>query len=293
MRRAGDGPLARAAETAYQNAATTVSELNAKIADAETQTVDAQAQTAAEARKELPTAQAALNATQADQAQQISAFNTQNKSNAGLLTRLQALNQATAGNSTLSAARWLLFALFVIIELLPVMIKTMLNLGPESTYDRLLKEEERRQLRVAEHNRALRQRTQMMEAEAEQAAAQAMLTAWEAERQEITQEIIAARVRVEAKWVKAWEDDQIQRIAKGQATAPYNPPAAEQRESFLSWPRITRSPEKSRRRWRLFSQRRQAQDSQPYNAPFSPGTPGGEEARRPSAEAEQAGHGES
>jgi Domain of unknown function (DUF4407) len=92
---AGNGPLARAAETAYQDATSRVSELHAEIAAT-------QAQTAAEARQELPAAEAALKAAQAEQAQQISAFNTQNESNAGLLTRLQALGQVTAGNATLS-----------------------------------------------------------------------------------------------------------------------------------------------------------------------------------------------
>jgi hypothetical protein len=176
---AGNGSLARAAEAAYQDATAKVTELHAKI-EYETSVVQnnqasyAQALTAANA---LPTAQTALKAEQAEQARQISTFNTQNKSSTGLLTRLQALNQAAAGNSTLSTVRWLLFALFVIIDLMPVTIKVMLNLGPKSNYDLMLEEEEKLQLRFAAHNRALRLRTQMMGDEAEQAAEQAMLTA--------------------------------------------------------------------------------------------------------------------
>jgi hypothetical protein len=130
---------------------------------------------------------------------------------------------ATGGNYGLSAARWLLFALFVLIDLMPVLIKVMLNLGPKSIYDQMLDAEEQNQLRVAAHQRALRLRTQMMKAEAEQAAEQAVLTAWEAGLPEVTQEVIAARARVETRRLKAWEDDQTRRLAEQPETAPSAP----------------------------------------------------------------------
>ena len=51
-----------------------------------------------------------------EQASNDAAFKSANSSNAGLLLRLQALDQAAAGSGTLQAARWLLFLFFTAIE---------------------------------------------------------------------------------------------------------------------------------------------------------------------------------
>ena len=65
---------------------------------------------------------------------------------------MQALSEVSAHNSSLNAARLAVLALFFLIEILPVSVKFLLNLGPLSAYegalaDRMnLKRAERRRL---------------------------------------------------------------------------------------------------------------------------------------------------
>ena len=167
-RPAGNGPLARADQQRYDNDAAQVKQLASTANLEQKQLIQnvatAQAKNKAEAEDLLPAAQKALQADQKEQAQELDTFTRQNGKNGGLLIRLQALDAVTSHDSTLNAARWLLFLLFVVIDCMPVIIKVMLNLGPENNYDRLLKVEEQRQLCVGASNTALRQATEMMTA---------------------------------------------------------------------------------------------------------------------------------
>jgi hypothetical protein len=70
--------------------------------------------------------------------------------NSGLLAQLHGLDEVTAGDGTLQAARWLLFLFFTAIECLPALIKVLLNLGPENTYEKLLARTEQEILEQAE-----------------------------------------------------------------------------------------------------------------------------------------------
>ena len=245
----GPGPLADAAHNAYldavaeyQKASGTVQQLNRQIntqrqaaAQAVSNTV---ATTEAEAKSRLPAAKAALANAQAQQRSQNAKFNNENNNNAGLLIRIQALDAITAGNSTLEAARWLLFALFVVIDCMPVMIKVMMNMGPESNYDRMLEAEEKKQLRVASSNRAVRQAAEKLAAEAVLGEAQSRLDGWRAPIPEVTDKIIAARTRVETRRLEAWESRQAMHPFGGAAGVPdpLNPPTAEAPVGFIAWP---------------------------------------------------------
>jgi len=62
--------------------------------------------------------------------------------NTGLLARLKALNRVTEGDLTAATAHWMLFLLFVCIEVLPVVAKLLSTLGPPSLYDRLTEHED-------------------------------------------------------------------------------------------------------------------------------------------------------
>jgi hypothetical protein len=64
----------------------------------------------------------------------------------GLLIRLQALNEVTGKDATLSAARILLFLLFLVIECLPVTVKMMLRPG---NYEKVLALAEQHEFRDA------------------------------------------------------------------------------------------------------------------------------------------------
>jgi hypothetical protein len=137
---AGNGQLARDAQQKYTQDNSTVSTLQTQLTAAE-QT--AAASNLQHAQQDLLSVSPELKAAKAVQAAQISAFDATNGSDAGLLQRLQALDQYSAGDRTLQAARWLLFLFFTAIEVLPVLTKVLVNLGPESGYERQLAEFER------------------------------------------------------------------------------------------------------------------------------------------------------
>jgi hypothetical protein len=65
------------------------------------------------------------------------AFDETNADNTGILIRLQALSALGESNATMAIAHYMLALLFISVELLPVLMKMLLNVGPRSTYDRL------------------------------------------------------------------------------------------------------------------------------------------------------------
>src|SRR5262249_47312213 len=83
-----------------------------------------------------------------------------------LLARLKALNQVTAGDSTVATAHWLLFLLFVCMEVLPVAAKLLSTLGPASLYDRRAEREDERADGAARISAGSRSRDRPAEANA-------------------------------------------------------------------------------------------------------------------------------
>jgi hypothetical protein len=66
------------------------------------------------------------------------AFDATNEGAGGLLMRLEALNRLGDKNGTLAAAQFMLSLLFMSVEILPVLMKLLLNFSPPSAYDRLV-----------------------------------------------------------------------------------------------------------------------------------------------------------
>jgi hypothetical protein len=91
----------------------------------------------AQARKALPGLQREYNALEAKIQRTIATGDVVNEANTGILAQLQALSQASAANSSLAAARWTVLALFFVIEILPVTVKALLNLGSQTSYERV------------------------------------------------------------------------------------------------------------------------------------------------------------
>ncbi|WP_328645146.1 DUF4407 domain-containing protein [Amycolatopsis sp. NBC_00348] len=73
--------------------------------------------------------------------------------NSGLLARLEALGRITDGHPVGWTAHLMLFLLFLCIEVLPVLTKILAGLGPPTTYDRLLAQQDR-QIEDADRLRA-------------------------------------------------------------------------------------------------------------------------------------------
>jgi Domain of unknown function (DUF4407) len=144
---AGNGPLAQASEASYRQAMARVTALASQIQARENQLTSADAASEQsryqQAVGDLPTAQQQLAAAADSEDALQSSFNATNEATNGLLIRLQALSQLSAGNFTLSTARALLFLLFLVIECLPITVKLLQRSG---NYELILQAVTRREL---------------------------------------------------------------------------------------------------------------------------------------------------
>lgn len=129
----GNGPLAQASENSYLNAKQQAASLGGQIQarGSELQASDASSQTSRlqQARSALPAAEAQLTAATDQQNALLNNFEATNQATNGLLIRLEALDQLAAGDTTLQMARFLLFLLFLVIEILPVSVKLLQEPG--------------------------------------------------------------------------------------------------------------------------------------------------------------------
>jgi Domain of unknown function (DUF4407) len=169
----GYGPLGHDDQVNYSNAvqlvATLQKEVTQRTQHLENENANALQAQAKSAKAQLKSAEQALAFAQADLNQQKVQVTGGIKNNDGILEQLKALDAVTAGNPTLQWARILLFLIFLFIDIMPVFVKTMMNLSKEpSPYDRILAEEERMRIQAAEDSLAtlLMTHRQTMRAEA-------------------------------------------------------------------------------------------------------------------------------
>jgi hypothetical protein len=146
--RSGNGPIAQAKEAIYQQDLATYNSLNQQLRTAQGKlNTDRQnlssaqgsqlARYQAAARKDLPVEEKKLATLNAQvQAAQSSAQGAVNNDN-GILAQLSALSAAGAANSVLKFAQIIVTLLFFLIEILPVMVKLLLNLAPPTAYDKV------------------------------------------------------------------------------------------------------------------------------------------------------------
>lgn len=157
----GNGPLAAADHTAYLAATQQVNKLTSEISAREhllqVQSAVAAAATLQQAQSSLPGERSVLTSDSAEQQRITLDYQNSVSADNGLLPRLQALSQVSQGASTIDTVRWLLYALFVLIQCLPIGVKVLLNLGPENTYEKMLKLENEQLLRAARDDVARRQ----------------------------------------------------------------------------------------------------------------------------------------
>ena len=146
--RMGNGPIAQAKQQTYEQDLNTYNSLNAQLQTAEHNASTAEAslkqaqggaltryQTAA--RKALPGLQKQYNTIEGEIANAHAADQTAINQHTGTLAQLSALWSASAGNAILLLAHLTVMALFFLIELLPVLIKVLLNLGPLDAYEKV------------------------------------------------------------------------------------------------------------------------------------------------------------
>ena len=152
-KRVGFGPIAKLkdqefiqAQQNYQNLNTELQSARLHLAKAETAAAKASghtlAQQQAQARAGLPGLQKQYNTLEAELKKNEAQAEGAVEGNVGLLAQLHDLSVVGAKNPSLRVAQVFVTLLFFCIEILPVMVKVLLNIGPLSVYETLLKNEE-------------------------------------------------------------------------------------------------------------------------------------------------------
>jgi hypothetical protein len=217
---AGNGPAEQQDKQAYQQDAQQVTTLTDEINSQEQQTISngkaAAPENLSNAQKDLGPAQAQLAADTSEQQQLLNSLNTTNVADTGLLQRLKALDQVTARNGMLQTARWLLFLFFTVIECLPILVKVLLNLGPENTYEKALAQAERVSLRLASQETTRQYRTAILAGDAVSSEAERLHSQWENDiLPDIIRDTTEARERVARARLQRWEKAEMERLDSG------------------------------------------------------------------------------
>jgi hypothetical protein len=149
----GDGPMAQLKHTEFLQAQATYDSLAQQLTTARQALTTAQsaaakasgqtlAQQQAAAKQALPGLQKQYNTLESQLQQNEASAQKAVQNNDGILAQLQALSTAGAQNPMLGVAQWVVTLLFFCIEILPVMVKVLLNIGPLSPYEVVLKNQE-------------------------------------------------------------------------------------------------------------------------------------------------------
>ncbi|MEN3534813.1 DUF4407 domain-containing protein [Microbispora sp. ZYX-F-249] len=146
----GDGPLAQDSRRAYEKDKRRIDLINRQIESRKRElsasSEEAKQARLASAREALPKAKAQLDAGIKRQADLQASFDAENMATNGLLIRIQALNEITGKDPSLSVTRLLLFLLFLLIECLPIAVKLMQRPG---NYEKVLALAEKHEFRDA------------------------------------------------------------------------------------------------------------------------------------------------
>jgi hypothetical protein len=124
----------------------------------------------------------------------------------GILASLQALDELRGTNNTLMLADLLLFLFFTAIEWLPILVKALLNLGPENTYEKLLAKREEESLRDADNAASRRYLAGVRDMDVATDGGQRFNDEWEREvLPGLMRDALDARERVARARLRRWE----------------------------------------------------------------------------------------
>ena len=183
---AGEGAAYASAKAAADAQRAVVAAAKARLDAATTAAEDAGARSLAQTQADLATDEAELATLTAQQSRLQAAFDATNEDNGGILIRLEALERLSDKSATLGMAHVMLSLLFMCIELLPVLMKVLLNFGPPSAYDRLNALRDRSDLDVEELQQDARR-------EVEEALAQLLVMAEKDRVERQKQDLLARR----------------------------------------------------------------------------------------------------
>ncbi|MEV8510757.1 DUF4407 domain-containing protein [Dactylosporangium sp. NPDC051484] len=102
-------------------------------------------------------------------------FNRDTANDTGLLARMEALSELTGKNSTLQLSYLMLLLFITTVEVLPVVVKFLINLAPATAYDTILEKSNEADVYAAEQDLTRRQNLAKFEQDARQAREQELL----------------------------------------------------------------------------------------------------------------------
>ena len=157
---AGNGPIAHADYNQYQQAVSVYDSAAAELESAQAAENAAQARVAktestllaqlqTNAQSELPALQDQYLKLKREVQAQSALASAANNADTGILAQLQALSEVSAQNASLKTAQVTVFVLFFLIEILPVTVKFLLNMGPRSAYEAIAEHQEEQAARLA------------------------------------------------------------------------------------------------------------------------------------------------
>jgi hypothetical protein len=212
---AGTGVLAATAEKRYDNAVSQVASderlVQAREALLEGQSTKQRTATRILDKNNLAGAKKTLATNKKLLAQDDADFFSANKADTGLLARIRALDQASAGDAVLEVSRWLFFLFLVVIDCLPVLVKVGNNLGPEDEYEQAVKatEQDRRDITTA--RQANRKKDELSRSAARDMTRDVLATAEEQARKQIRLHQLQRRVAKKTRsapsprrWSRTW-----------------------------------------------------------------------------------------
>src|SRR5688572_8018574 len=134
---AGTGTAYVEARAAADAQAAVVVSARSALDDAVAAASAAEGRSASLAASSLDTDRAELTRLTEEQDRLQASFDASNEASGGLLMRLEALDRLGDRNGTLAAAQFMLSLLFMSVEILPVLMKLLLNFSPPTAYDKL------------------------------------------------------------------------------------------------------------------------------------------------------------
>jgi len=137
----GNGPHAQADYNAWQQDLKTVESLQNQLPQAKAALKNAQQSNTDNinsVQQTLTQNQQKLDGLVQQYNKDITDDETANRKDTGLLAQIQALFSASDQSVGLTAAHWTVTALFFVIEIMPVGVKAMLLIGPESLHDKIV-----------------------------------------------------------------------------------------------------------------------------------------------------------
>jgi len=172
----GNGPIAQAKQQQYQAASNTYNTLDGELQTAQSNVTAAektlrQEQGAAlsryqsQARANLPGLQKEYAALETGLSSTKDSAQNAISADTGILAQLSALWAAGAHNFGLLLAQLTVMALFFLIEMLPVTVKFLLNIGPPTTYETVAKLEDEKAVDKARLDRVAERRNAERESE--------------------------------------------------------------------------------------------------------------------------------